>query len=65
MNQIERRLARLEATRQPVRQTAITFVPIGIAGTDAEASYLAAERVRLGIEPRDRLLSFSWGEAQP
>ena len=62
MVQIERRLARFEAARHPARQ-AITFLPIGIAGTEAEASYLAAERVRLGTAPHDRFLTFSWGEA--
>ena len=64
MNQIERRLARLEATRQPARD-AVTFLPIGVAGTEAEAAFLAAERARLGLGPADRLMCFRWGEVQP
>ena len=64
MNHIERRIARLEAARCPTRD-AITFLPIGVAGTEAEAPFLAAERARLGVGPHDRLLAFTWGEAQP
>lgn len=57
------RLDRLERSRRPARQRH-TFIPLGIAHTDSESFWLAAERQRLGLSDQDELIAFTWGPVQ-
>lgn len=59
----DRRLDRLERAASPAR-TALTFLPIGIAGTQQEELWLADERERRGLRAGDNLVVFRWNEVE-
>ena len=64
MTEHSNRLERLEQRRRPARRRAVTFVPVGIAGTEEEAAWLAAERAQRGLTEQDELIAFRWREVQ-
>lgn len=41
-----------------------TFVPLGVAQTEAEGPWPAAERQRLRLSENDELIAFAWGTVQ-